>query len=71
MDLLREVDGIGTKILSKELHDMVQNHLISRTVRNTKPITVEYAITEYGRTLKPTIDEITKQGAACRKPVVQ
>lgn len=66
MDLLREVDGIAAKMLSKELQDMEMNHLISRTVMNTKPITVEYEVTEYGRTLEPIIDEIAKWGEAYR-----
>ena len=69
MDLLREVDGIGAKMLSKELQDMEINHLISRTVLNTKPITVEYEITEYGKTLSPIIDEITKWGIGYRKSI--
>ena len=51
MDLMREIDGIGSKMLSKELQDLEMNHLVSRTVMDTKPITVEYAITEYGATL--------------------
>ncbi len=64
MDLLREVDGIGAKMLSKELQDMEINHLVSRTVLNTKPITVEYEVTPYGRTLEPIIVEIAKWGEA-------
>lgn len=67
MDLLREVDGIGAKMLSKELQDMEMNRLITRAVQDTKPITVEYEITEYGRTLEPIIDEIAKWGAAYRQ----
>ncbi|ATP59143.1 transcriptional regulator [Pedobacter ginsengisoli] len=66
MDLLREVNGIAAKMLSKELQDMEMNHLVSRTVLNTKPITVEYEVTEYGRTLEPIIDEIAKWGSAYR-----
>jgi len=69
MDLLREVDGIGAKMLSKELQDMEINHLISRTVLNTKPITVEYEITEYGKTLSPIIDEIAKWGIGYRESI--
>lgn len=69
MDLLREVDGIAAKMLSKELQDMEMNHLISRTVLNTKPITVEYEVTEYGRTLEPIIDEIAKWGEAYRNAI--
>ncbi|GAA6765764.1 hypothetical protein AAFH68_17020 [Flavobacterium sp. CGRL1] len=66
MDLLREVDGIGSKMLSKELQDMEMNQLITRTVLNTKPVTVEYEITTYGSTLSPIIDEIAKWGIEYR-----
>ena len=69
MDLLREIDGIGTKMLSKELQDLEMNNLVSRTVMNTKPITVEYSITEYGKTLSSLIDELAKWGTAYRKSV--
>ena len=66
MDLLREVDGIGTKMLSKELQDLEMNRLVTRSVLNTKPVTVEYEITEHGKTLAPIIDEIAKWGTAYR-----
>lgn len=69
MDLLREIDGIGTKMLSKELHDLEMNNLISRTVMNTKPITVQYAITKYGKTLSSVIDELANWGIDYRKAV--
>lgn len=71
MDLLREVDGVAAKMLSKELQDMEINQLVSRTVLNTKPITVEYEVTEYGRTLEPIINEIAKWGTAYRKALFQ
>lgn len=67
MDLLREVDGIGTKMLSKELQDLEMNHFVSRTVLDTKPVTVQYALTEHGETLRPIIDEIANWGIAYRK----
>ncbi|MBB6609728.1 helix-turn-helix transcriptional regulator [Pontibacter sp. Tf4] len=69
MDLIREVEGIGAKMLSKELQDLEMNHLVSRTVLNTKPITVEYQITEYGRTLEPIINEIANWGTEYRKSI--
>lgn len=69
MDLIREVDGIAAKMLSKELQDMEMNRLVSRTVLNTKPVTVEYEITEYGKTLSPIIDEIAKWGIAYRHSI--
>lgn len=69
MDLIREVDGIAAKMLSKELQDMEMNRLVSRTVLNTKPVTVEYEITEYGKTLSPIIDEIANWGIAYRNSI--
>ena len=69
MDLLREVNGIGTKMLSKELKDLEMNHLVSRKVMDTKPITVQYALTEYGITLSPVIDELAKWGIGYRESI--
>lgn len=69
MDLMREIDGIGSKMLSKELQDLELNHLVSRTVLDTKPITVKYAITEYGATLSPLISELAKWGIQYRQSV--
>lgn len=62
MDLQRELHGIGAKMLAKELQDMEINRLVTRTVLDTKPVTVEYEITEYGKSLAPLIDEIVKWG---------
>lgn len=70
MDLLREVEGIGTKMLSKELQDLEMNQFVTRTVMDTKPITVEYALTEYGETLRPIIDEIANWGIEYRRSIV-
>lgn len=67
MDLLREVEGIAPKMLSKELQDMEVNQLITRTIVHTKPITVEYALTEAGKTVGPLIDELAKWGTAYRE----
>lgn len=67
MDLLRAVDGIGAKMLSKELQHLEINQLVSRTVLETKPVTVEYEITDYGTTLHKVIHEIMVWGVQHRK----
>lgn len=69
MDLTREVEGIAAKMLSKELQDLEMNELVKRTVCNTKPVTVEYEITEYGRSLEKIVTEIMEWGTAHRKRV--
>jgi len=49
-------------MLSKELRDLEMNRLVQRTVRNTRPITVEYAITEHGKTLMPVVQALIRWG---------
>jgi len=70
MDLLRLVEGIAAKMLSKELHDLEINLLVKRTVLNTKPVTVEYELTPHGRTLERTIKEIHLWGKSHRKKII-
>jgi DNA-binding HxlR family transcriptional regulator len=70
-DLLRDLDGIGAKMLSKDLHELEANQLITRTVLHTKPMTVEYEITEYGKSLTPVICEIISWGIAHRQRIMK
>lgn len=69
-ELLRSIDGIGAKMLSKELQNLEANQIITRTVLQTKPITVEYEITEYGKTLEDTICHIVDWGSNHRKKIM-
>ncbi|KRD58877.1 MULTISPECIES: helix-turn-helix domain-containing protein [unclassified Flavobacterium] len=68
-DLLREVEGISGKMLSRELKNLEENQLVTRTVLKTQPITVEYQLTEYGHTLKDVIDSLAKWGVNHRKKI--
>lgn len=58
MELKRNVGNIAPKVLSKELKDLEINNLITRTVCNTKPITVEYELTDLGQSLKEVIESM-------------
>lgn len=49
----RELAGISAKVLTKELKSLEANHIIVRTTQPTKPVTVTYSLTEYGKTLVP------------------
>lgn len=71
MDLMREVNGIAAKMLSKELQDLETHQLVKRTVMETKPITVEYEITPYGRSLEKVVIEIINWGYEHRKAMMK
>jgi DNA-binding HxlR family transcriptional regulator len=70
MELKRTLHGISPKILSKDLQELEINQLITRTEKHTKPITVEYAITDHGRTLDNVIGEIIDWGLTHRNKIV-
>jgi len=67
MELLYTIDGIGRKMIAKELDDLEINGLVNRTEQNTKPITVEYELTELGQSLKTLITELIHWGEGYRK----
>jgi len=71
MELQRVIEGIGSKMLSKELYELELNGLITRTVLDTKPVTVEYELTAYGRTLKPIIDTMALWGKQHREKIIK
>lgn len=66
----REVEGISPKVLSHELKDLEINELVKRTVYDTSPISVEYEITPYAKTLYPLIEELHKWGTKHRKRIL-
>ncbi len=66
MELARDIGTITPKMLSKELRDLEQNQLVSRTVQPTVPVTVEYALTDYGHTLRPVIEAMRDWGVTHR-----
>jgi DNA-binding HxlR family transcriptional regulator len=65
----REVDGISAKMLSKELRDLELNLLISRSIMDTRPITVEYAITDYGQSVIPVTETLVQWGLNHREAI--
>lgn len=68
-DLLHDVKGISNKMLSKELKELEMNKLVKRTVLDTQPITVQYALTEYGQKLQTVIGNLSEWGTEHRKEV--
>jgi DNA-binding HxlR family transcriptional regulator len=70
MELIEDVNGIAAKMLSKELKDLEENELVKRSVYDTKPVTVEYELTPYGKTLEKVIAEIAGWGARHRQKIM-
>ena len=70
-DILNDVPGVSNKMLSKELKELEINKLIKRTVLDTQPVTVQYQLTEHGKTLQTIITNLTDWGIAHRKKILE
>ncbi len=70
-ELQRDVGKVTGKMLSKELKELEMNELVNRYVLNTKPVTVEYELTSYGKTLEKVIMELVSWGLRHRKRILR
>ena len=68
-DLQETTVGISPKVLSKELQDLEENMMITRTVNSTKPVTVTYAITDYAMNAEPVISALIDFGLIHRETI--
>jgi len=60
--LRRAVEGISEKVLIHQLRELESAGVVSRTVEDTVPPRVEYAMTSHGRTLCPVIESMAAWG---------
>ncbi len=68
-DIKNDVPKITNRVLSKELKDLEENQMITRTVYDTIPVLIEYKATKYSLTIKPVIEMITEWGKKHRKRI--
>lgn len=71
MELQRAIEGIGPKMLSKELQELELNGLVQRSVLDAKLTSVEYELTAHGQSLKPIIDGIAVWGQQHRERIIK
>jgi len=69
-EIQREI-GISPKMLSQELKALEENKIISRTLYDSMPVTVEYALTPLGRSTDKLLEEFLKWGTHFRKEMLE
>ncbi|MBU3171115.1 winged helix-turn-helix transcriptional regulator [Clostridium estertheticum] len=57
-ELKRKVKGITNMMLTKSLKELAEHNLIVRTQYDSIPPKVEYSLTERGKKLLPTLNEL-------------
>lgn len=61
-ELQKEVTGISPKILANELKHLERNKFITRKVYDTTPVSIIYEATEYSKSLKSVMKELSAWG---------
>ena len=61
-ELKRSVNGITNMMLTKSLKELEEHKLIVRTQYETIPPKVEYFLTQRGKSLLPSLNELYKWG---------
>lgn len=62
-ELRKEMQTVTERTLSLQLKKLEEDHIIQRKVYSKKPpLKVEYSLTEFGKTLIPLLNSITKWG---------
>lgn len=70
-EIQRDIAAISPKMLSQELKALETNKIITRTLFDSMPVTVEYALTPLGMTMKKMLDEMIEWGVHFRKEVME
>ncbi|MEO5890264.1 MAG: helix-turn-helix domain-containing protein [Ferruginibacter sp.] len=69
-EIQRDIKDISPKMLSQELKALEINKIITRTLYDSMPVTVEYSITPLGKTMHKLVDEILEWGIRFRKEII-
>src|SRR5512133_1856551 len=62
-ELQKGLPGVNSKMLTKQLRELEEDGIITRTVYPEVPPRVEYAITDFGKTLIPILQALCTWGA--------
>jgi len=70
-EIHRDIPDISPKMLSQELKALEENRLITRTLHDSMPVAVEYALTPLGQSMKDLLVELRNWGRHFRQEVVR
>ncbi len=70
-ELRGNIPRITGRALSLDLKFLEAHDIVSRTIKDTSPITVEYELTDYGRSLDPVFRALTTWGQKHRNRVMR
>ncbi len=69
-ELQKDIVDISPKMLSQELKALEENKIVTRTLYDSMPVTVEYSLTPLGESMKKLMDELLKWGIHFRHEIL-
>ena len=69
-DLSRMISGASKKMITERLRQLEAQGLVKRTVLQTSPVSVEYSITEFGRTALGVLDQLRRWSEALPEDLI-
>jgi len=69
-EMERAIGNITPRMLSKELKELEQNELVERRVYATMPVSVDYRLTDYGRSLGSVMNALGDWGRSHRQRIM-
>ncbi len=60
--LKKSVDGISSRMLSEKLKFLEEERILDRSVSDSRPVRVTYALTEKGKSLSTVVDSMRTWG---------
>lgn len=69
-EIQRNIPKITPRMLSKELKDLEMNGIVKRTVFDTIPVSVEYELSNSGKSIGDVLDKMLEWGMQHRKSVL-
>lgn len=61
-DLKRDLGTVSAKVLTTRLRELEREGVLLRKILPTSPPTVEYSLTETGKSIQPVLDSIVEVG---------
>ena len=69
-ELAKVIPSITPRMLSKELKELEMNGIVTRTVYDTIPVSVEYELTPSGYSIREVLDVMVSWGQKHRRSVM-
>ena len=69
-DIQANIEKITPRMLSKELKELELNGVVTRNVYDSRPVRIEYRLTESGKNILSVLDSMIEWGIAHREFVM-